>query len=165
MSIVIPFEESKRFEEAIQRSARRAAAVNPVKMKPRHSTVIRSEIERARLASVNVKGMICNAEEVIVNAKTTLANAKDRLQQLRAAGLSDGSSEIQKLIGFSSRLSETPHFYPGVIDEASEIVETTEARLKALRARLVNEEERLNTVVLPPLQAELEEALLIERLS
>lgn len=165
--MIVSYEESARFDRAIQSAAKRAAALNPVKLKPRHSSVVKSQIERAKLASTRVRKMIEECSQALENAKTILAEANSKLKQLRDAGFRDNSSEVQKLTGFnfSSRVSETPLYYPGTIARCEELIDTEGPRLKSLQQSLEREEERLNSVVLPPLQLELEQALAIERVS
>jgi len=164
--MVVTQEEVTRFNKAIAKAAKEVQAQNPVKLKPRHSSIIRPELERAKLSLHSVGSMLQKSEEALAKATAALAAANDQLAELRKAGFKENSAPVQKLLGssFRSKVTDLPVHQPGVIDRLNAAIAEHTPRVKTLQDSHVREAQRIAPIV-AILEHELAEALRLERLT
>ncbi len=133
---------------------------------PRHSSIIKTELERQKLSLVSATSIMTRCEEIVTKAKTALADAEEKLRELRAAGFQENSAPIQKLRGssFRSKATDLPVHQDGVIDRLNQAISEHAPRLAMLEENVTRENKRLKPI-LAKLEAELAEALRLERVS
>jgi uncharacterized protein YbcI len=163
---IVPHEELTTFNKAIAKAAKEAVSRNPVKLKPRHSSLVRAELDRTRLSLNSVGTMLQKSEEALANAVAALADVKEQLTELRKAGFKDNSAPVQKLTGssFRSKATDLPVHQDGVIDRLNQAIAEHTPRVKMLEASHSREAARIAPVV-RKLETELAEALRLERIS
>lgn len=162
----VSHEELARFNQANAKAAKEAQARNPVKLKPRHSSTIRAELDRIKLSLHSVGTMLMNSEERLANAVAALDATKEQLTELRKAGYAENSAPVQKLLGssFRSKVTDLPVHQDGVIDRLNQAIAEHTPRVKTLEASHKREADRIAPIV-RKLEAELAEALRLERIS
>jgi chaperonin cofactor prefoldin len=166
MTMIVSHEEFTTFNKAIAKGAMAAQKLNPIKVKPRHSSFIRAELDRIRLSLNSVGTLLTRSEETLAKATAALAEANDRLAELRKAGYAENSAPVQKLLGssFRSKATDLPVHQDGVIDRLNRAIEEHTPRVKALEGSHKRENARIAPIV-RKLEAELAEALRLERIS
>src|SRR5580700_3393167 len=142
-------EEVTTFNKAIAKAAKEAQARNPVKLKPRHSSTIRAELDRTKLSLHSVGTMLMKSEEALAKATAALAAANEQLAELRKAGFKENSSPVQKLLGssFNSKVTDLPVHQPGVIDRLNQAIAEHTPRVKTLEASHKRENTRIAPIV------------------
>jgi len=132
----------------------------------RDSGTVKSEYTRVRNALASITGMRDKTREKLSNAKEQLEVAEKRLRELRAAGFTDRSSDVQKLIGyyFRSKVYDTSQHHPGLIEQLRGTIDTESKRLAELEVSVTKEQERI-APKLAELAAEYNEALSIENVA
>jgi hypothetical protein len=164
--MVVPHEEFTTFNKAIAKAAKETQAMNPVKLKPRSSKLIQSELERAKLSLNSVGTMLQKSKEALVKANAALAVANEQLAELRKAGFTDKSPQMQRLCGssFRSKATDLIVHQDGVICKLTAAIADHTPRVKMLQANHRREADRIAPIV-RKLEAELVESLRLERLS
>jgi uncharacterized protein YbcI len=166
MTMIVSHEEFTKFNQAIAKTAKEAVSRNPVKLKPRHSSLVRAELDRTRLSLNSVGTMLQKSEEALANAVAALADVKEQLVELRKAGFKDNSAPVQKLTGssFRSKATDLPVHQDGIVDKLTAAIADHTPRVKMLEDAHSREAARIAPVV-RKLEAELAEALRLERLT
>jgi len=162
--MVVSQEEVTTFNKTIAKAAKEAQSRNRVKLKPRHSLIIRAELERTKLSLNSVGTMLMKSEEALAKAITALEQANGQLTELRKAGYAENSAPVQRLLGssFRSKATDLPVHQDGVIDRLNRAIANHTPRVKTLEASHKREADRIAPIV-RKLEAELEAALKIER--
>jgi septal ring factor EnvC (AmiA/AmiB activator) len=158
-------EEVDRFNKGSKDAALAQAKLNPMKLRPRPSATVRAELDRTKLSLNSVGAMLQKSEETLAKATAALAEAFDQLAELRKAGFRENSMPVQKLLGssFRSKFTDLQVHQDGVIDRLNRAIAEHTPRIKVLEASHRREADRIAPIV-RKLEAELEEALRLERL-
>jgi exonuclease VII small subunit len=166
MLVVMTQEEVDRFNAGSKQAALDAAKLNPTKSRPRHSSVIRAELERQKLSLNSVGRMLVKAEETVTQAKAALKQTNDQLAELRKAGFAENSPQVQRLRGssFRSKVTDLPVHQDGVLDRLNQAISEQVPRLRMLEDNYARDTKRLQPI-LAALETELAEALRLERLT
>lgn len=161
--MVVSQEESDRFDAAVQAAANKAAQQNVRKIQPRHSVLVKIDLDNLRQRVADNQRQLTEAEGARVELSNSLDTVAKRLASLRAAGVSEKSESIQTITGFDffSKTFQASQHHEGSL-------EIMAGELKRLDERIV----RLQNGVLhwtkvladSGLEAELAEAIKLERL-
>jgi hypothetical protein len=162
--MIVTQEEVDRFEKAVQAGAIAQAKLNPIKVKARHSTLVRAELDRLKLSLNNCGSMLQKTEDALAKASAALGVAEEQLASLREAGFRDDSPQVQKLTGsnFRSKATDLIVFQDGVISKLHAAIAEQTPRVKMLEENQAREAKRIAPIV-RKLEAELEESLRLER--
>jgi predicted nucleic acid-binding Zn-ribbon protein len=148
--------------EEVAATAKRLAKNNKARVRP--SSVIKEEMERAKLGLRAARNFLSRSEQALADAERRLKAANERLAAIKASGRYNPMlKDVQALIGFSrhSKVFDKPVFHPGVVQQQEEIIAAETRRIPARRDAVAREEARLGAV-LKGLESELRQAQQLE---